>query len=258
MKTTVQIQDLSIGYSLKHGTRKVVGEGICQELLAGEVTCLLGRNGAGKSTLIRTISGFQPPLSGSISISGKNIRYLSESERAQQIGLVLTDRTYAGGITVFELVSLGRHPHTGFFGRLQKNDKQVIFSSMEKAGIIDKADHYVSELSDGERQKTMIAKALAQECPVILLDEPTAFLDVNSRIETMELLRNLANKEGKTVLLSTHDIEAAVRMGDRFWLMAKNRPLVSGIPGDLIRSGVFDDYFNLSELPQWSAKQYIR
>ncbi len=257
MKAIIQLRSLSIGYSLGYGKQKLVAEAINQNLHEGEITCLLGRNGAGKSTLIRTISGFQPPLSGEILINGKNLYKLSENERAQSVGVVLTDRTNAGGITVFDLIALGRHPHTGFFGGLKEKDKAEIQASMEKVGIVEKSDAYVSELSDGERQKAMIAKALAQECPIILLDEPTAFLDINSRIETMELLRNLTKKEKKCVLLSTHDVESAVRMADNFWLMAKKYPFTSGSPEELISSGVFDDFFDLSTSSDWSAKKYL-
>lgn len=253
----IQIRRLSIGYRLKGGKQKCIKEAIDVDLHPGELTCLLGRNGAGKSTLIRTLAGFQAPLSGEIRYKGQDMQSFSDSEKAQLLGVVLTDRTNAGGITVFELVSLGRHPHTGFFGKLKESDREVIQTSMEKAGIAHKAQAYLSELSDGERQKAMIAKALAQECPLIFLDEPTAFLDLNSRIETMELLRSLALEEGKTILLSTHDVEAAVRMSKRFWLMDKKKEFLSGTPEDLIESGVFDDYFGLAEYPEWSGKRYL-
>lgn len=253
----IAIHQLSIGYRLKGGKQKRIKEGINENLLPGEVTCLMGRNGAGKSTLIRTLAGFQPPLSGEILYEGKPIDRLPEGEKARLLGVVLTDKTNAGGITVFELVSLGRHPHTGFFGSLKERDREIILASMEKAGIAHKAQSYVAELSDGERQKAMIAKALAQECPVILLDEPTAFLDLNSRIETMLLLRKLAEEEKKSILLSTHDIELAIRMGTRFWLMKKGKDFLSGAPEELIASGIFDEYFDLSEYPGWSGKNYL-
>ncbi len=240
----INIQNLSIGYFLKHGKQKLVKNNISQKLYKGEVTCLLGANGSGKSTLLRTLAGFQFPLGGEILYNDKPIDNYSDSERSLLIGLVLTDKIFAGGISVFDLVSLGRHPHTGFFGSLKKYDKKIIFDSMEKVGISHKADAYVSELSDGERQKAMIAKALAQECPIILLDEPTAFLDINSRIEMMHLLKELASKEQKSILLSTHDIETAIRLADRFWLMDKNLPFTSGTPEDLITNDILSQYFD--------------
>ena len=244
----INIHNLSIGYFLKHGKQKLIKSNINQELYKGEVTCLLGANGSGKSTLLRTLAGFQPPLEGEILYNDKPVGSYSDSERSLLIGLVLTDKIYAGGISVFDLVSLGRHPHTGFFGSLKKYDKEIIFDSMEKVGILHKSDTYVSELSDGERQKAMIAKALAQECPIILLDEPTAFLDINSRIEMMYLLKELALKEHKSILLSTHDIETAIRLGDRFWLMDENLPFTSGMPEDLIINDVLSQFFDKTNI----------
>jgi len=243
-ETNINIRNLSIGYFLKHGKQILVKNNINQELYKGEVTCLLGANGSGKSTLLRTLAGFQPSLAGEILYNNKSIQNYSDAERSLLIGLVLTDKIYAGGISVFDLVSLGRHPHTGFFGSLKKHDKQIVRNSMEKVEITHKADVYVSELSDGERQKAMIAKALAQECPIILLDEPTAFLDTGSRIEIMYLLKELAVKEQKSILLSTHDIDTAIRMGDRFWLIDKNLPFTSGMPEDLIINDIFSQFFD--------------
>lgn len=234
---------LSIGYLLKGGKRKVIHEDLNLHLQAGEVTCLLGLNGAGKSTLLRTLCGFQPPLSGEIRLMGKPLASYSQSNFSLTVGVVLTEKTNAGGITVYELVSLGRHPYTGFFGQLKKHDKEIIEQSLEAAGIAHKAQNYVSELSDGERQKAMIAKALAQQCPIILLDEPTAFLDVTSRIETMVLLHRLAMEQHKAILLSTHDLDLAIQMGDCLWLQEKGRPMACGTPEDLILSGAFESFF---------------
>lgn len=207
----IETNHLSIGYLLKGGRRKIIHEDLNLRLQPGEVTCLLGLNGAGKSTLLRTLCGFQPPLSGEIRLMGKPLASYSQSNFSLTVGVVLTEKTNAGGITVYELVSLGRHPYTGFFGQLKKHDREIIEQSLEAAGIAHKAQNYVSELSDGERQKAMIAKALAQQCPIILLDEPTAFLDVTSRIETMVLLHRLAMEQHKAILLSTHDLDLADR-----------------------------------------------
>lgn len=163
--------------------------GICLSICGREeLTCLLGPNGAGKSTLLRTLSAFQLPLEGELWLEGRPLRDYSEREKSRKIGVVLTDKTQAGGLTVYELVSLGRQPHTGFWGRLNREDHKLVEEALTAVGISHKAANYVAELSDGERQKVMIAKALVQECPLILLDEPTAFLDVVSRIEIMTLL----------------------------------------------------------------------
>ncbi|MDR0428890.1 MAG: ABC transporter ATP-binding protein [Tannerellaceae bacterium] len=240
----IETRQLGVGYSLKNGKKKIVHGCLDLSLYAGEVTCLLGLNGAGKSTLLRTLGGFQRALHGEINLLGKRFNAYSPADISLTIGVVLTEKTNAGGITVYELASLGRHPYTGFFGVLKQHDRDVIEQSLEAAGIAHKANNYVAELSDGERQKTMIAKTLAQECPIILLDEPTAFLDVTSRIETMVLLRKLAKEQQKTILLSTHDMDLAIQMGDRLWLLEKGRAIVSGTPEDLILSGEFGSFFN--------------
>ena len=159
----IEASRLSIGYLLKGGKRKVIHDDLNLRLRPGEVTCLLGLNGAGKSTLLRTLCGFQPPLSGEIRLMGKPLSSYSQSNFSLTVGVVLTEKTNAGGITVYELVSLGRHPYTGFFGQLKKTDREIIEQSLTAAGIAHKAQNYVSELSDGERQKAMIAKALAQQ-----------------------------------------------------------------------------------------------
>ncbi len=239
----IETKGLCIGYLLKGGKRKVVHEDLNLQLVSGEVTCLLGLNGAGKSTLLRTLCGFQPPLGGEIRLMGKPLSGYSQANFSLTVGVVLTEKTNAGGITVYELVSLGRHPYTGFFGQLKKRDHVIIEQSLEAAGIAHKANNYVSELSDGERQKAMIAKALAQQCPIILLDEPTAFLDVTSRIETMVLLHRLAVEQEKAVLLSTHDLELALQIADKIWLMDKVNGVTIGTPEDLSLNGSLSNFF---------------
>lgn len=239
----IETKELNIGYTLKGGKQKLVHSGLNLRLYAGEVTCLLGLNGAGKSTLLRTLCGFQKALSGRVYLQGKPLDGFSQLDFALAVGVVLTEKTNAGGITAYELVSLGRHPYTGFFGKLREEDHRIIQESLESTGILHKAYNRVAELSDGEKQKVMIAKALAQQCPIILLDEPTAFLDVTSRIETMVLLRKLAEEQHKAILLSTHDMDMAIQMGDCFWLLDKERPVACGIPEDLILNGTFGAFF---------------
>ena len=236
---------LSIGYRCgrKEGW-KTVHTRVNFVLRRGELTSLIGLNGAGKSTLLRTLCGFQPAVSGTVRVLGRELPEYSSHELALTVGVVLTERTNAGGLTVRELVALGRQPHTGFFGRLGERDREVVSEAMSAVGIAHKADSYVSELSDGERQRTMIAKALAQECPVIVLDEPTAFLDVASRIETMSLLHDTARRQGKAVLLSTHDIDNALIFSDRLLLLPSgDAPVVSGSPEDLVLDGSLKAFF---------------
>ena len=241
-KVVIQGKDLCIGYRTGK-QEKIVHQHLDFELRAGELTCLLGANGAGKSTLLRTLSASQPALGGELRILDKSVKEYTEKERSRTIGVVLTDKTFAGGLTVYELVALGRQPHTGFFGRLTKEDRRIVEEAMENVGIAHKARSYTAELSDGERQKVMIAKALVQECPLILLDEPTAFLDVVSRIEIMNLLHQLATKQNKAILLSTHDIEQALVLADKLWLLTKGQGLQCGVTEDLILSHQMDSLF---------------
>lgn len=234
--------DLCIGYRT-HKSEKRVHEKLSFDLYPGELTCLLGANGTGKSTLLRTLAASQPALEGTLLLQGKPLSAMTERERSRTIGVVLTDKTQAGGLNVYELVALGRQPHTGFFGRLHTKDKVIIDEALEAVGIAHKAQCYTAELSDGERQKVMIAKALVQECPLILLDEPTAFLDVVSRIEIMTLLHNLAVTQHKAVLLSTHDIEQALVLSDKLWLLSDESGLQCGVTEDLILNHRMDTLF---------------
>ena len=241
-KIVIQGKDLSIGY--RTGKKeKIVHQHLNFQLHAGELTCLLGANGAGKSTLLRTLSASQPSLAGELRILDKPVSAYTEKERSRTIGVVLTDKTFTGGLSVYELVALGRQPHTGFFGRLTKEDRRIVEEAMENVGIAHKAKNYTAELSDGERQKVMIAKALVQECPLILLDEPTAFLDVVSRIEIMHLLHRLAVEQNKAILLSTHDIEQALVLSDKLWLLTKGEGLQYGVTEDIILSHRMDSLF---------------
>ncbi len=246
-KGTIVATALSIGYRQERGKKKTVQQDLDFSLMPGRLTCLLGPNGAGKSTLLRTLSGAQKPLSGSLGIDGTPVIRLSDREISRRVCVVLTDRVFAGGLTVYEVVSLGRHPHSGFFGRLDSGDRRIVEEALQATGIAHKSNSYFAQLSDGERQKTLIAKALAQESPVILLDEPTAFLDVTSRIEVMNLLRGLA-EAGKTILLSTHDMEQALRVADELWLLSKKEGLTAGCTEDVVLAGGIDRYFGKESL----------
>ena len=243
---TIRIDGLSIGYTGKHGV-KTVSEGITDTIRSGELTCLLGENGAGKSTLLRTLAGFLPPLAGSISILGKPLKEYREKELATVIGVVLTEKNNLQNMTVEELVGMGRSPYTGFWGRLSAEDRRKVGASLDLVGIAFLRDRLVQTLSDGERQKVMIAKALAQETPVIFLDEPTAFLDYPSKVEILHLLYRLSHEAGKTVFLSTHDLELALQITDRIWLMDKGGGVHIGTPEDLTRDGSLDRFFNLAD-----------
>lgn len=228
---------LSVGYTLHGGAVSRVLTDLDLHLNHAEVVAFLGANGVGKSTLLRTLGGVQPPLVGTILLSGVELQWLSVKELARKVAFVYTDRPAAGGLTVGELISLGRHPYTGLLGMLSDNDRQIVARSMQAVGIAHKADALASELSDGERQKAMIARALAQDTPIIILDEPTAFLDVASRLEIMQLLSTLAREHNKSVLLSTHDISAALSVAQRLWLaLPEQRTVVEGKTSALIDS----------------------
>ena len=234
--------DLAVGYRNGKRVTEVLTH-LDVSLYAGELVCLLGANGIGKSTLLRTISGVQLALRGTIEINGRDLTDYSSKELSKLIGIVYTDRTLAGALTVEELVSLGRQPYTGFFGRLDADDRQVVADAIESVGMSHKTHDYVATLSDGERQKAMIARALAQETPIIILDEPTAFLDVASRIETMQLLRQLAQSQQKAVLLSTHDVGLSLPLTDRLWLVTADSTVVEGATSQFIADGTLNNLF---------------
>ena len=240
MTETILLRELSIGYSTKTG-QHVVASALTAALRKGELTCLLGPNGIGKSTLLRTLSAFQPKLGGSVGINGREISDYSDKELSRLIGVVLTEKPDVQQMTVRELVELGRSPYTGFWGTLDDDDRQVVSQSLRLVGIESLGPRLVHTLSDGERQKVMIAKALAQQTPVIYLDEPTAFLDFPSKVEMMQLLARLAREEQKTIFLSTQDVELALQLADQLWLMQPGG-LSVGTPSELAQRGVLSAF----------------
>lgn len=219
---TVVLKNLSIGYTQK-GNEKVVAQGLNAAINSGELTCLLGCNGVGKSTLLRTLSAFQPALGGDIMLDSDGslhpLTFYTDKELSRMIGIVLTEKPDVRNMTVEDLVGMGRSPYTGFWGTLSADDKQIVADAIRMVGIEPLRGRMIHTLSDGERQKVMIAKALAQQTPIIYLDEPTAFLDYPSKVEMMQLLRRLAHEQQKTIFLSTHDVELALQLSDCLWLM---------------------------------------
>ena len=242
MKETIKIQDLSIGYVSKNDV-KVVAQHITATIYSGELTCLLGANGVGKSTLLRTLSAFQPKLEGKIFIEGKEIDEFTDKQLSHVVSVVLTEKPDIRNMTVEELVGLGRSPYTGFWGTLTKDDKAIVSRAIHQVGIDALQGRMIQTLSDGERQKVMIAKALAQETPVIYLDEPTAFLDYPSKVEMMQLLFKLSRETDKTIFLSTHDLELALQIADKLWLMDKQKGVKIGAPEDLSLDGSLASFF---------------
>jgi len=235
--------NLTVGYHIPRKSTSAVVEHITVDLLAGELVCLIGPNGAGKSTLMRTLAGMQAPLAGTIRLMGDDLKSLKPRELARRFSIVLTERVDVGVLSAYTLVALGRYPYTGWMGELRPEDEQVVQQAIAAVGAADLADRNVGELSDGERQKIMIARALAQEPVVMLLDEPTAYLDLPRRAELMAMLRRLARETGRAILLSTHDLDLALRNADRIWLLPKGGSLHVGAPEDLVLSGAFEAAF---------------
>ena len=239
---TIEIKGLTIGYSSKKNN-KVVAQDITATIFSGELTCLLGPNGIGKSTLLKTLTAFLPKLSGEIVIQGKEINCYSEKRLATLISVVLTEKLEISNMTVRQLVGLGRSPYTGFWGTLSKQDEEIVDNAISLVKITNLSQRMIHTLSDGERQKVMIAKALAQETPIILLDEPTAFLDFPSKVEIMQLLHRLSRKTNKTIFLSTHDLELALQIADKIWLMDSENGIRTGVPEDLALNGSLSSFF---------------
>jgi len=244
MNCVLKTYDLSIGYHLKRGEDKILHRNIGLDLYGGEITCLLGPNGSGKSTLIRTFSGFQAALGGDLLINEKSLNQYSAKELAKVVSVVLTEHPVVGQMNVFSMVAFGRSPYTGFLGKLAKEDYHIIEKALENAGITELRNRQFQSLSDGERQKVFIAKSLAQETPLMFLDEPTAFLDFPSKVEILQLLRKTAWEQNKAILLSTHDLNLALQFADKIWLMGQDKPIVTGVPEDLVLSGKFANYFD--------------
>ncbi|MGN1259695.1 MAG: ABC transporter ATP-binding protein, partial [Alloprevotella sp.] len=219
MKTELlHICDLSTGYG-KAGRHQPVAAGLNGSLPRATLTALIGPNGAGKSTLLRTLAGLQPALAGQVELDGQPLAAYTPRALARTVGIVLTKRVEALHLSVRQVVEAGRMPYTGLTGRLTSADTHAVEHAMELTRTTGFADRMIHTLSDGERQRVMIAKALAQDTPLILLDEPTAFLDVRGKVELLELLRQLVRSCGRTILLSSHDVELMLAHADRLWLL---------------------------------------
>lgn len=239
---TIQLHDLSTGYRSRR-EEKVISQHLELAITPGEVVMLMGPNGSGKSTLMHTMAGLLPPLSGEVIISGKPLSNLKMKELARLLSLVLTERIPAGNMSISDIVAVGRYPYTGFRGSLRSEDKAVIHEALTACHLDGMQERLYSTLSDGEKQRVMIARALAQETPLILLDEPTAHLDLPSRLEVTTMLRTLARSLGKSILISTHELDLALGWADTIWLMDRAGEIVSAAPEDLILDGHIERVF---------------
>ncbi len=243
-ESLLQLENLSAGYFQRGKAAHPVVQPFSTNITPGTVTCLIGPNGAGKSTLLRTIAGMQKPLSGRVLVGGSDVQRLSAAERARRLSVVLTQKLDVGLFTGYALVALGRTPYTGWLGQLSEHDHQVVRQSIEMVGAERLAERPVQHMSDGERQRILIARALAQEPDLLILDEPTAYLDLPRRVECMVLLRDLARRTGRAVLLSTHDLDLALRCADQIWLLPYTGQMQVGLPEDLVLSGAFEAAFH--------------
>jgi len=240
----VKIDGLRTGY--RSGRDEIIIlDDLYSTALRGELIAVIGKNGAGKSTLLRTIIGLQPAVGGKIYYEGKDIHEYSRLELARKVGFISTEIVRATNMNVYDLVSLGRYPYTNWMGRIDRENHNRIIEALENAGMTAFHSRFISELSDGERQRAMIARILAQDTGLMVMDEPTAFLDIGSKFEILHLLHNLAKTTGKTIIFSTHDLQMAISQADKIWLL-KDKRLVEGAPEDLMIQGEFDHIFDSS------------
>ncbi len=248
MEMTLKIENLTTGYRSGKKSGVVLQQKINAILKTGQLVCVLGPNGAGKSTLLKTIAGFHAPLSGEIYFGDHPLNTLSLKKLSRLASVVLTERFSDLYLTAFDVVRMGRFPYVSFFGRMKKEDMVLINQTMDKLGVGSLKEKLFYNLSDGERQKVLIARALVQDTPFLFLDEPVAFIDSPGRIEIMEILSELAHRLGKAVLMTTHDMETGLRYADILWLMQRGKPLLAGIPEDMVLQGNVGEYFQRSGL----------
>ena len=234
--------DLIIGYK-----GKAILPPINVALEEGALVALIGPNGSGKSTLFKTLIGNLKPIGGSVRLYDKDISSYSPKDKASMIGIVLTERPDDMFLKVFDVVATGRCPYTDFFGKINNEDLNIVKESLEIVGIINLIDRYFNTLSDGEKQKVMIAKTLAQNTPIIFMDEPTAFIDYPSKIDLLSLMKRLAIEQKKTIVFSSHDLELLLRFTDDIWMISKGKEFLNCKSNDIRNSGIIKEYFNLKE-----------
>lgn len=245
-KSILKIENLGIGYQTSKGSYSLFSD-ISLTAGRGELIAVIGKNGIGKSTLLRSIAGLQHSLNGHVTIKDKQIEAYSRSEFAGLVSFVSTELVHVNNLSVFDLVALGRFPHTNWFGKLETNDLKSVHKALEMVGMQHFINKNINEISDGERQRVMIARTLAQDTEIIILDEPTAFLDLPNKYEIVHLLNSLAKTENKTIIFSTHDLNIALHEADKIWLML-NEKVYEGAPEDLILNETFNHVFDNTKL----------
>lgn len=249
-------KNLSIGYDLKKGAKEIA-KNIDIELRKGEIACLVGRNGIGKSTLLRTLCNMQENLGGQVFLENKQIEFFSRNELAKKISLVLTERIPSSNLSVYELIALGRQPYTNWIGKLLAEDINHINEAIKQSHLSELTKERCDRLSDGQLQRAMICRALAQNTDIIILDEPTAHLDVQHKIETFRLLKKIAHQLNRAILISTHEIQLATQTADTLWLMTDDK-IISGKPKELIETNQINLLFNSDSIHfDKESKQFI-
>jgi iron complex transport system ATP-binding protein len=241
-KTCIETIELTVGYA-RRGEFNSLLENLNLQLKAGELVCFMGQNGIGKSTLIRTLAGLQAPLAGEVKFNGGTEPDGVDFDLPHHLAVVLTDRITAVNMTVKDVVTFGRYPYMNWDVKLHPKDHEIIHQVLEEIRISHLKNKRLHELSDGQLQMVMIARAVVQDTPIILLDEPTAHLDLNNRLEIMNLLRKLAHQSKKAILVSTHELDLALQTADLIWLAGQDKKIISGIPEDLVLNGSFDSIF---------------
>ena len=237
-KEVLRTENLSIGYK---GKPLMPDINVC--LCEGDIVALAGSNGAGKTTLFRTLCGSIKPVGGRIFLFGKDLNGYSATERASLFSLVLTEKPDDLFLKVSDIVAAGRYPQLGLMARLNENDEKIIEEALQTVGVKHLIDRNFISLSDGEKQKVMIAKAIVQDTPIIFMDEPAAFLDYPSKIELINLMVKLSHEHNKTILFSSHDLDLLLRYCDRMWIVGSGMPLKEGTPKQLVEQGFIDAYF---------------
>ncbi len=252
-KIQLVTENLNLGYSGKDGKLQLLQKDINEKLIEGELVCLIGANGSGKSTLIRTLGGIQMPVSGKVYIGTREIHQLTNAEKSKLLSIVLTDNTAVGNITISEIVALGRYNYTNWLGTLGGNDRERILESIHKVGLKDFENRRFGTLSDGEKQRVFIAKGLASDAPLMLLDEPTAHLDIPNKVSILSLLRQLTRESLCSVLVATHELDLALKLADEIWLLLPDQTIYKGTPEELIFSGILNKVFG-NELLRFDAR----
>jgi iron complex transport system ATP-binding protein len=255
-KNSIETKNLHVGYQQKNSVN-LIQQNISIQLAKGEFVGILGKNGIGKSTLLRTLTGVQEAISGDVSINGKNIKSYNYRELSTIISLVLTEQLPDSQLTVFDLVALGRQPYTNWVGKLEKKDLEKIRWALEQTETTALAHRYFYELSDGQLQRVLIARALAQDTQIIMLDEPTAHLDMHHTIKIFQLLKKLSQETNKTIIMTTHEVNLAIKGADQLILLTE-KDVVAGKKEALIANNSFDTLFS-SEIVNFNAtlEQFI-